>query len=157
MISWRPSLWANQPGLDRGSSAGLLDMIQNHTFVGLADATLALIQHGTRLYLMDTTAITKEMLYQQVGAPVILVCCSQIFCWCGRQDLVEFDTREVLTGTLKVRAGNEDRGGQRRQHQGARPLGARNGSRRGGAGIGSHLGFGYSDLKLGSLNHSLQP
>jgi len=44
-------------------------MIQNHTFVGMADATLALIQHGTRLYLVDTTAITKEMLYQQVSFP----------------------------------------------------------------------------------------
>jgi len=43
-------------------------MIHNHTYVGMADATLALIQHGTRLYLVDTTAITKEMLYQQVNA-----------------------------------------------------------------------------------------
>lgn len=48
-------------------------MIQNHTFVGMADATLALIQHGTRLYLVDTTAITKEMLYQQVSFPGSLV------------------------------------------------------------------------------------
>ncbi len=45
-------------------------MISNHTFVGMADATLALIQHGTRLYLLDTTAATKEMMYQQVGCPV---------------------------------------------------------------------------------------
>lgn len=41
-------------------------MIRNHTYVGLADATLALIQHGTRLYLVDTTTVTEEMFYQQV-------------------------------------------------------------------------------------------
>jgi hypothetical protein len=56
-------------GLRHTCSAGLLDMIQNHTFVGMADATLALIQHGTRLYLVDTTAITREMHYQQVSFP----------------------------------------------------------------------------------------
>ena len=44
----------------------MLDMIQNHTFVGMADSVLALLQHGTRLYLANTPAITKEMLHQQV-------------------------------------------------------------------------------------------
>lgn len=44
------------------------EMVQNHTFVGMADSILGLLQHGTRLYLANTTAITREMFYQQVIA-----------------------------------------------------------------------------------------
>lgn len=47
--------------------AGLLDLIRSHTFVGMADSSLALVQHGTRLHLADLTLATREMFYQQVG------------------------------------------------------------------------------------------
>lgn len=46
--------------------AGLSEVIKSHTFVGMADEIKALIQHGTRLYLANTTRITQEMFYQQV-------------------------------------------------------------------------------------------
>ena len=48
------------------SSAGLTELIRNHTYVGLADSVLSLLQHGTRLYLAQTDCITREMFYQQV-------------------------------------------------------------------------------------------
>ena len=46
--------------------AGLADVLRKHTFVGMADETLALLQHGTRLYLLNVAALSKDMFYQQV-------------------------------------------------------------------------------------------
>ena len=48
----------------------MTDMIQNHTFVGMADSVFGLLQHGTRLYLVNTPCVTKEMFYQQVQCTV---------------------------------------------------------------------------------------
>mmetsp|Transcript_22979 Transcript_22979/g.39449 ORF Transcript_22979/g.39449 Transcript_22979/m.39449 type:complete len:830 (+) Transcript_22979:3-2492(+) len=44
---------------------GLADMFKNHTFVGAVDETFALIQHRTKLYLVNARAACKELMYQQ--------------------------------------------------------------------------------------------
>ncbi|CAN1299327.1 DNA mismatch repair protein MLH1 [Linum perenne] len=46
--------------------SGLLDIARNCTFVGMADDVLALVQHGTHLYLANVVNLSKEMMYQQV-------------------------------------------------------------------------------------------
>ena len=51
--------------------AGLTEIIKSHTFVGMADDTLALIQHGTRLLLANISLISKAMFYQQVWSAMI--------------------------------------------------------------------------------------
>ena len=38
-------------------AAGLLDVIKNCTYVGLADEVFALIQHNTRLYLVNVVNV----------------------------------------------------------------------------------------------------
>lgn len=55
-------------------------MIQNHTFVGMADSIFGLLQHGTRLYLLNTTAVTKEMFYQQAYCLAIMLATSYYDC-----------------------------------------------------------------------------
>ena len=47
--------------------AGLLEIIRKHTYVGMADETHALLQHGTRLYLLDVAELSRDMFYQQVS------------------------------------------------------------------------------------------
>uniref|UniRef100_A0A0D9VAD6 DNA mismatch repair protein Mlh1 C-terminal domain-containing protein n=1 Tax=Leersia perrieri TaxID=77586 RepID=A0A0D9VAD6_9ORYZ len=44
---------------------GLLDIVKNCTYVGLADEAFALIQHNTHLYLVNVVNISKELMYQQ--------------------------------------------------------------------------------------------
>lgn len=44
---------------------GLSEILQNLTFVGMADQRYALIQHGTRLYLADLQTLSQDMFYQQ--------------------------------------------------------------------------------------------
>ena len=41
-------------------------MLRQHTFVGMADETLALLQHSTRLYILNVANLSKDMFYQQV-------------------------------------------------------------------------------------------
>jgi len=48
-------------------SSGLSEVLRKHTYVGMADETLALLQHGTRLYLLNVAALSKDMFYQQVS------------------------------------------------------------------------------------------
>ncbi|GFS07041.1 DNA mismatch repair protein Mlh1 [Elysia marginata] len=45
-------------------SDAMRDLLQNHTFVGCVNETHALIQHSTRLYLANTTTLSKELFYQ---------------------------------------------------------------------------------------------
>ncbi|KAK3765990.1 hypothetical protein RRG08_002233 [Elysia crispata] len=45
-------------------SDAMRDLLQNHTFVGCVNESHALIQHSTRLYLANTTTLSKEMFYQ---------------------------------------------------------------------------------------------
>ncbi len=47
--------------------AGLSEVLRKHTYVGMADETLALLQHGTRLYLLNVANLSKDMFYQQVS------------------------------------------------------------------------------------------
>ena len=42
----------------------LTDMFSDHTFVGVADVEFALMQHSTKLYLVNTTKLTQEFFYQ---------------------------------------------------------------------------------------------
>jgi DNA mismatch repair ATPase MutL len=44
----------------------LTELFQNHKFVGCVDQTRALIQHQTKLYLVDLSRITKELFSQLV-------------------------------------------------------------------------------------------
>ncbi|KAL4439671.1 hypothetical protein ABPG75_002672 [Micractinium tetrahymenae] len=46
--------------------AGLHTILRSYTFVGMADAGLAFVQHGTRLYLLDVQRLSTDMFYQQV-------------------------------------------------------------------------------------------
>ncbi|GFR39592.1 hypothetical protein Agub_g52, partial [Astrephomene gubernaculifera] len=49
---------------EAGSHAGLGELLREHTFVGVADGSLALLQHGTRLYLVDVGLLSRDMCYQ---------------------------------------------------------------------------------------------
>lgn len=41
-------------------SPGLQEMLQNHSFVGCINLQWALIQHRTKLYLLNTTNLRSE-------------------------------------------------------------------------------------------------
>ncbi|KAM6956701.1 DNA mismatch repair protein Mlh1 [Aplochiton taeniatus] len=43
---------------------GLLSMLQNHSFVGCVNPQWSLIQHQTKLYLLNTTKLSQELFYQ---------------------------------------------------------------------------------------------
>eukprot|EP00960_Hanusia_phi_P001732 49976-Hanusia_phi.AAC.2 len=43
---------------------GLAEIFRDHAFVGCASETLALIQHSTKLYLIDLPAVSRETVYQ---------------------------------------------------------------------------------------------
>lgn len=47
-------------------SAELSEILAQHTFVGVVDAPrcLSLVQHGTRLYLLNHGALSAELFYQ---------------------------------------------------------------------------------------------
>ncbi|KAI8580020.1 hypothetical protein K450DRAFT_238976 [Umbelopsis ramanniana AG] len=45
---------------------GLSDIFADHTFVGVVDDALALIQHQTKLYLVNYSVISEELFYQLV-------------------------------------------------------------------------------------------
>ncbi len=58
---------------------GVVDVLKTATFVGLADSHRALLQSGTRLYLVDLTTLTRDMFYQQAlrrfgQAPRVVLC-----------------------------------------------------------------------------------
>ncbi|XP_032409179.1 DNA mismatch repair protein Mlh1 [Xiphophorus hellerii] len=43
---------------------GLQEMLQKHSFVGCVDPQWSLIQHHTKLYLLNTTTLSRELFYQ---------------------------------------------------------------------------------------------
>ncbi|XP_037128539.1 DNA mismatch repair protein Mlh1 isoform X1 [Syngnathus acus] len=43
---------------------GLQEMLQNHSFVGCVNPQWTLIQHRTKLYLLNTTTLSQELFYQ---------------------------------------------------------------------------------------------
>ncbi|XP_051228428.1 DNA mismatch repair protein MLH1 [Lolium perenne] len=51
--------------IDTNLHLGLLDIVKNCTYVGVADEVFALIQHNTRLYLVNVVNVSKELMYQQ--------------------------------------------------------------------------------------------
>jgi len=53
-------------------AAGLTDMLRGHTFVGMADEALALVQGGTRLFLLDVAVLSRDLFYQQARPPAAL-------------------------------------------------------------------------------------
>jgi len=49
---------------EAGAHAGLSDVFRRHTFVGLAHPRLALLQHGTRLYITHVPRVSTELMRQ---------------------------------------------------------------------------------------------
>ncbi|KAI4331770.1 hypothetical protein L6164_016727 [Bauhinia variegata] len=45
--------------------SGLLDIVRNYTYIGMADDVLAVLQHNTHLYLANVVNLSKELMYQQ--------------------------------------------------------------------------------------------
>uniref|UniRef100_A0A8C2PN93 DNA mismatch repair protein MLH1 n=1 Tax=Cyprinus carpio TaxID=7962 RepID=A0A8C2PN93_CYPCA len=46
------------------SFTGLQDLLQNHSFVGSVNPQWTLVQHQTKLYLLNTTKLSQELFYQ---------------------------------------------------------------------------------------------
>ena len=53
-----------QEEIRKSSQPQLINMFSDHTFVGVADVEFALMQHSTKLYLVNTTKLTQEFFYQ---------------------------------------------------------------------------------------------
>nr|XP_043616694.1 DNA mismatch repair protein MLH1 isoform X2 [Erigeron canadensis] len=51
---------------ERGCHSGLLDIVRNCTYVGMADDVFALLQYNTHLYLANVVNLSKELMYQLV-------------------------------------------------------------------------------------------
>ncbi|KAH9617010.1 hypothetical protein KSS87_023847 [Heliosperma pusillum] len=52
--------------IDNNCHAGLLDIVKDCTYVGMADDFFALLQYKTHLYLANVVNLSKELMYQQV-------------------------------------------------------------------------------------------
>ncbi|XP_068656516.1 DNA mismatch repair protein MLH1 isoform X2 [Aristolochia californica] len=52
--------------MDCSTHSGLLDIVKDCTYIGMADDTFALLQHSTCLYLVNVINLSKELMYQQV-------------------------------------------------------------------------------------------
>ena len=50
--------------IDENEHHALKELIEDHIFVGCVDRSQALIQHSTKLYLVNVTKLTKELFYQ---------------------------------------------------------------------------------------------
>ena len=73
--------------------AGLSEVLRKHTFVGMADETLALLQHTTRLYLLNVANLSKDMFYQQVCfsiCPSAFALPLDFACYCGTTPAPEY-------------------------------------------------------------------
>lgn len=53
-----------QQGVEDSTHEGLRELFKNHTFVGCVNAENALLQHQTKLYLVNTSKLSKELFYQ---------------------------------------------------------------------------------------------
>ncbi|XP_010543732.1 PREDICTED: DNA mismatch repair protein MLH1 [Tarenaya hassleriana] len=51
--------------IDSSCHSGLLDIVKNSTYVGMADDIFALVQYNTHLYLANVVNLSKELMYQQ--------------------------------------------------------------------------------------------
>ncbi|KAK4802259.1 hypothetical protein SAY86_000462 [Trapa natans] len=52
--------------IDSNCHSGLMDIVRNCIYVGMADDIYALLQHNTHLYLTNVVNLSKELMYQQV-------------------------------------------------------------------------------------------
>ncbi|XP_038593776.1 DNA mismatch repair protein Mlh1 isoform X1 [Micropterus salmoides] len=50
--------------ITQNTHKGLQEMLQNHSFVGCVNPQWTLIQHHTKLYLLNTTKLSQELFYQ---------------------------------------------------------------------------------------------
>ncbi|KAL7384030.1 hypothetical protein ABVT39_022991 [Epinephelus coioides] len=50
--------------ITENTHTGLQEMLQNHSFVGCVNPQWTLIQHHTKLYLLNTTKLSQELFYQ---------------------------------------------------------------------------------------------
>ena len=50
----------------RSYASDLREMFEKHTFVGCVSPRHALMQHSTKLYLVDTSALSRQLFYQIV-------------------------------------------------------------------------------------------
>ncbi|KAM6997210.1 DNA mismatch repair protein Mlh1 [Tautogolabrus adspersus] len=50
--------------IKENTHTGLQDVLKNHSFVGCVDPQWTLIQHQTKLYLLNTTRLSQELFYQ---------------------------------------------------------------------------------------------
>ncbi|XP_060896599.1 DNA mismatch repair protein Mlh1 [Labrus mixtus] len=50
--------------IEENTHTGLQDVLQNHSFVGCVDPQWTLIQHQTKLYLLNTSRLSQELFYQ---------------------------------------------------------------------------------------------
>ncbi|KAI9288731.1 histidine kinase-like ATPase [Umbelopsis sp. AD052] len=60
------SLLGMRKEVKKNEHKGLSDIFADHTFVGVVDDALALIQHQTKLYLVNYSVISEELFYQLV-------------------------------------------------------------------------------------------
>ena len=71
-------------------SSGLQEMLQNHSFVGCVNPQWTLIQHHTKLYLLNSTSLRSAVQQTHTVEPSCLTCCfmSQFLpCLCRSQEL----------------------------------------------------------------------
>nr|XP_054753016.1 DNA mismatch repair protein Mlh1-like [Lytechinus pictus] len=55
-----------QKEIEANTHDDLRDLVKQHTFVGIVDAEYALIQHKTKLYLVNTVKLSQELFYQMM-------------------------------------------------------------------------------------------
>ncbi|XP_071802994.1 DNA mismatch repair protein Mlh1-like isoform X1 [Asterias amurensis] len=58
------SVLSLQQKIEDDMHKGLREMLRHHTFVGCVNAEFALLQHQTKLYLVNTSKLTRELFYQ---------------------------------------------------------------------------------------------
>ncbi|XP_071503991.1 DNA mismatch repair protein Mlh1-like [Diadema antillarum] len=58
------SVLSLQEDIENSMHEGLRDLFKQHTFVGIVNAQYALVQHQTKLYLVNTTKLSQELFYQ---------------------------------------------------------------------------------------------
>ena len=51
--------------VERRTHQGLLEVFQHHTWVGMADEVFGVLQHSTKLYLVNVQRLSSELFYQE--------------------------------------------------------------------------------------------
>ena len=53
-------------GFSRQGHSQLAELFRQHTYIGVADERRIMLQHLTKLYLMDITVLSRDMFFQQI-------------------------------------------------------------------------------------------